>query len=276
MTGDEACGHGRLQDKVCIVTGAGSPRGIGWATTMRFAEEGARHIYAADIDTENFKALQETFEKTYKNSRVSLVEADVADEDAVKRLCDRALAETGRLDVFFANAGTFDAKAASSDQISSTAFFDTLRVNAGSAFLALKYASPAIAQINESAGKVKASGSIIMTGSIGGLRGSRYPMAYCASKAAIHNLAMTGAYENTARGTGVRVNAVAPGAVDTDVMLAELKPLIKERPDVFCGPTEIANTVVFLASDESVFMNGQVVTVDNGLTNGLFVDKVLA
>lgn len=105
---------------------------------------------------------------------------------------------------------------------------------------------------------------------------------------------MTGAYENTARGTGVRVNAVAPGAVDTDVMLAELKPLIKARPDVFCGPTgacrcvdwsvaEIANTVVFLASgesflrgveaesliawaDESVFMNGQVVTVDNGLT----------
>lgn len=87
---------------------------------------------------------------------------------------------------------------------------------------------------------------------------------------------MNGAHENTARSTGVRVNAVAPGPVGTDFLPAVLRPYVAKRPDVFCGPMEIANTVLFLASDESMFVNGQTIVIDNGLINRLALDKILA
>ncbi|GJE97368.1 SDR family oxidoreductase [Phanerochaete sordida] len=266
--------RGRLQGKVCIVTGAGSPRGIGWSTIKRFADEGTRHIYAADINPANFVALREAFEETYKDAKITFVQADATDESAIQGLCERALKETGRLDVFFANAGIFG-PLTPYDQTPLPDVVELLRVNVGSAFLAVKYASTAMTEVNEASGKVKSGGVVILTGSNSGLCGSKTGMGYSASKAAIHNLAKTGAYENASRGTGVRVNAIAPGPVGTDFLPAHLQPYVSTRPDIFCGPAEIADAVLFLASDESIFVNGQTVAADNGVTGGLYLEKLL-
>ncbi|GJE97367.1 SDR family oxidoreductase [Phanerochaete sordida] len=275
MSEKTSTGAGRLRGKVCIVTGAGTLRGIGWTTILRFADEGIRHVYAVDLNPTNFGVLRETFEEMYPASNITFVQGDATNENVIKSLCDRALEETGRLDIFFANAGTFGSQSPSYDQTPLADFVECLRVNVGSAFLALKYASSAIAKTNEASGKLDAGGSIILMGSNSGLRANSTPVEYGASKAAVHHLAMSGAYHNNNRGTGVRVNAVFPGPAGTDFLPAPFQAYVAKRPDLFCSPSAIANTVLFMASDESAFINGTTITLDNGVTNGYFLESLL-
>ncbi|KAG6842167.1 hypothetical protein C0991_001660 [Blastosporella zonata] len=93
----------RLQNKVCIITGVGSLKGIGRATAIRFAHEGAKHLYLIDFDATNLPELKETIEKLYPDVKVTVIPADAADEAAISGVCDQALREEGRLDVFYAN-----------------------------------------------------------------------------------------------------------------------------------------------------------------------------
>ncbi len=251
---------GRLSGKTAVITGAGS--GIGRASSLLFAAEGASLIIADKMDSvnETAKLVVEAGGKA-----VPLV-GDAGEEAFVESLIGRAVSEYGGLDVVWANAGisggwtTFDEQDA--------AFWaEILRVNLIGAFLAVKHASRHMIP--------KGKGSIICTASVAGIRSGAGGSPYSASKAGVINLAQTSA--NEFYGTGVRVNAICPGLIETGMTqpifdgarargnedkIGQLNPLLRGGV-----PIEIANAALFLASDESSYVNGQAIVVDGGLSS---------
>ncbi|KAH9895235.1 NAD-P-binding protein [Cubamyces lactineus] len=263
---------GRLSGKVCVITGVGSLKGIGRATAILFAHEGARHLYLSDFDPTNLPNLKETIQKSYPDVKVTTVQADAADETAVSNLCKQALQDEGRLDVFFANAGVSSAQPLS--QVSSEQFMNLMRINTLSCFLAVKHASEAMKKTNPSRGKEHSGGSIILTASVAGLRSGAGPTDYSASKSAVNNIAQTAAYQLSH--TDIRVNTICPGLIETgmtnvmfeharsrgnEAKIGQLNPLGR-----YGLPQEIANVALFLASDESSYVNAQNWAVDGGLS----------
>lgn len=265
----------KLKDKVCIITGVGSLKGIGRASAIRFAHEGAKHLYLLDYDATNLPNLKETIEQRYPDVKVTTIQADAADEKVISGVCAQALKEEGRLDVFFANAGV-----GTKDHIDDTSaetFTNLMRINTLSCFLAIKYASFAMREANPARGKNTSGGSIIMTASTAGLRSGAGPLDYSASKAAVNNMAQTGAYQ--LQRTDIRVNSICPGLIETGMTKAtfdfarqrgtagkigQLNPLGR-----FGVPEEIASVATFLASDDSSYVNGQNIAVDGGLSASL-------
>jgi NAD(P)-dependent dehydrogenase (short-subunit alcohol dehydrogenase family) len=235
----------RLKDKVAIVTGAGS--GIGRATAKLFAAEGAT-VIGADV-----------------NASEGVVAADAGNEEDVAGLVSRAVSEHGGLDIFFANAGIsgglkgiFEQEVADWQEI--------LRVNLIGPWLAVKHAAPAI--------KARGGGSIICTASVAGLRAGAGGPAYSASKAGVISLVETAAAQLV--GSNIRVNAICPGLIETGMTapiyqwardggnaqrLGQLNPLQRGGE-----PDEIARAALFLASDESSYVNGHAMVVDGGLS----------
>ncbi|GJE95067.1 SDR family oxidoreductase [Phanerochaete sordida] len=263
---------GRLRDKVCIVTGVGSLKGIGRASAMLFAHEGARHLYLLDFDDTNLPDLKSTIESKYPDVKVTVQQGDAADEATIEKLCKQALQEEGRLDVFFANAGvaTIDAlHDTTADQ-----FMRVMKINALSCFLAVKHASTAMAKPNPSRGKEFSGGSIILTASVAGLRSGAGSLDYSASKAAVNNMAQTAAYQ--LRNTDIRVNAICPGLIETGMTAGTFAYAASRGTTNRIGqlnPTgrygvaqEIANMALFLASDEASYVNGQNYAVCGGLS----------
>ncbi|KAL0577308.1 hypothetical protein V5O48_004664 [Marasmius crinis-equi] len=263
----------RLKGKVCIVTGVGSLKGIGRASALRFAHEGAAHLYLVDLDPTNLPDLKSTIEKKYPDVKVTTHAFDCASEKDITALCDQALKEEGRLDVFFANAGW-----ASSDvlaNLSSETFMKSIRINTLSCFLAIKYASAAMQKTNPSRGKGIGGGSIILTASVAGIRSGAGTVDYSAAKAAVNSLAKTSAYQ-LAR-TGIRVNSICPGIIETGMTtfafdyakmrgtqgkLGQLNPLGR-----WAIPEEVAQLATFLAGDDSSYINAQNIAVDGGLSS---------
>ena len=251
---------GRLSGKTAVITGAGS--GIGRASSLLFAAEGASLVIADKMDSvnETAKLVAEAGGKA-----IPLV-GDAGEEAFVESLIGRAVSEYGGLDVVWANAGisggwtTFDEQNA--------AFWaEILRVNLIGAFLAVKHASRHMIP--------KGKGSIICTASVAGIRSGAGGSPYSASKAGVINLAQTSA--NEFYGTGVRVNAICPGLIETGMTqpifdgarargnedkIGQLNPLLRGGV-----PIEIANAALFLASDESSYVNGQAIVVDGGLSS---------
>jgi NAD(P)-dependent dehydrogenase (short-subunit alcohol dehydrogenase family) len=237
---------GRLEGKVAIVTGAAS--GIGKASAALFAREGAK-VIAADVAEGE-----------------GVVAADAGREDEVQRLVDHAVSHHGRLDVFFANAGVSGGLASLFEQ-SVEDWERILRVNLIGPFLAIKHAAPVM--------KERGSGSIICTASVAGLRAGAGGPAYSASKAGVISLVKTAAQQLS--GSNVRVNAICPGLIETGMTefvyerarakgqeqrLGHLNPLKRGG-----HPSEIANAALFLASDESSYVNGHALVVDGGLSS---------
>lgn len=262
----------RLRDKVCIITGVGSLKGIGRATAIRFAHEGAKHLYLIDFDPTNLPNLQSTIEKLYPDVKVTTLQADAADEAAISGVCAQALREEGRLDVFFANAGVASRNALA--ETTSETFMESMRVNALSCFHAVKFASAAMQKTNPSRGKEYSGGSIIMTASTAGIRSGAGTVDYSASKAAVNSIAKTSAYQ--LQKCDIRVNTICPGLIETNMTgdtfdyarqrgsaakIGQLNPLGR-----FGVPEEIAQAAVFLASDDSSYVNGQNIAVDGGLS----------
>ena len=233
----------RLSGKVVIVTGAGS--GIGKATVELFKREGAT-VVGADLKGAD-------------------VECDAGDEAAVKALIDKVLADHGRLDIFFANAGVSGGFDGLFDQ-DAAAWAEILRINLIGPFLAIKYAAPAMKQ--------SGGGSIICTASVAGLRAGAGGAAYSASKAGVINLVKIAATQLT--GAKIRVNAICPGLIETGMTgpiydrarakgqgerIGQLNPMKRGGE-----PIEIANAALFLASDDASYVNGQALPVDGGLS----------
>jgi len=265
----------RLKGKVCVITGVGSMLGIGRATALQFAHEGALHLYLIDFDPTNLPNLKSTIEERYPDVKVTTIAADAASDAAISGVCKQALQEEGRLDVFFANAGIVSKD--SLQTMEAEGFMKTMRVNTLSCFLALKYGSEAMMKPNASRGKEHGGGSIILTASVAGLRSGAGTLDYSASKAAVNNMAQTAVYQLLK--TDVRVNSICPGLIETgmttDVFnyarskgngskIGQLNPLGR-----YGISQEIANVATFLASDESSYVNGQNIAVDGGLSSSI-------
>jgi NAD(P)-dependent dehydrogenase (short-subunit alcohol dehydrogenase family) len=244
----------RLQDRVAVITGAGS--GIGLASAQRLAAEGAT-IVAVDIDqTAGSAAAAET--------GGTFVAADVADEDQVRDLFDGVAARFGRIDIAFNNAGI---SPPDDDSILTTgldAWRRVQEVNLTSVYLCCKYVLPHM----QKAGK----GSIINTASFVAVLGAATSqISYTASKGGV--LAMSRELGVQFAREGIRVNALCPGPVDTP-LLRELfakdperaaRRLVHVPMGRFADPTEIAAAVAFLASDDSSFITASQFLVDGGI-----------
>jgi len=242
---------------------------------MLFAHEGAQHLYLLDYSGENLPNLKSTIEQKYAGVKTTIIQADAANEEAIKAVCQQALDEEGQLDVFFANAGI--ATGAHLSGSTAKQFSEVMRVNALSCFLALKYGSDAMKKTNPASGKEYGGGSIIMTASVAGIRSGAGPVDYSASKAAVNSMAQTGAWQ--LQRTDIRVNALCPGLIETGITsstfdsarargnaakLGQLNPTGR-----YGVPEEIAQAALFLASDASSYVNGQTWAVDGGLSASL-------
>jgi len=254
---------GRLAGKRAIVTGAGS--GIGRASARLFAAQGAA-VLAVDRARE---AVEETAAMIRADGvRAIASAADAGDEADVQAYVLRALTELGGLDVVYANAGVSGGDVPLAEQTVEL-WQDVLRVNLIGPFLAIKHAGRHMVS--------QGRGAIVCTASVAGLRANAGGSPYSASKAGVISLVQTAA--NSFWGTGVRVNAICPGLIETGMTrpmfdyarsrgtedkLGQINALQR-----FGLPHEIAATALFLASDDASYVNGQAIAVDGGLSSTL-------
>jgi NAD(P)-dependent dehydrogenase (short-subunit alcohol dehydrogenase family) len=256
----------RLQDKVAIVTGAGSI-GPGWgngrATAVRFVEEGAK-VFAVDLD---MKGLTETIQKA--NGGIQTHCCDVTSGKAVARMVEACLEHYGRIDILVNNVG--GSAAGGPVEMSEETWDSQVDFNLKSVFLGCKYVLPVMEK--------QRSGAIVNIASSSGIRwtGSAQ-VAYAATKAAVIQLSRVVAVQYAPK--GIRVNAVVPGQLHTPMVEARLarqraggdveallKSRLKRIPLGFAGDgRDTANAVLFLASDEARFITGAEIVVDGGMT----------
>lgn len=242
----------RLDGKVCMVTGAA--RGIGKGIVEAFAREGARRIWALDVNQADLDSLQKALPS------VTGVCVDVTSSAAVNALAERVKSESGSVDVLVNNAGiTRDAMIA---KMTDADWDAVINVNLTGVFIMTR----AVAPLMMEAGR----GAIISISSIVGLDGNIGQTNYAATKGGVVSMTKGWARELARKGAKVRVNAVSPGYTRTPMIASVpekvLEPIIARTPlGRLAEIRDIANAVLFLASDESEFITGQVLRVDGGL-----------
>ena len=248
---------GRLEGKVCVITGAGG--GMGREAAVVFTDEGAR-VCAADVD---LAAAEETVSQC--SGDAFAVGVDVASEDDVERMYSATAQRFGVIDVLYNNAGISPADDASVLETSVEAWQRVQDVNTKGVFLCCKHGIPHLLE--------RGGGSVINVASFVALLGAATSqISYTASKGAV--LSMSRELATQFAREGVRVNALCPGPVETPLLLS----IYGDDPEAFARrqvhwptgrlakPREIVNAALFLASDESSFVNGAAFVVDGGIT----------
>lgn len=238
----------RLEGKVCIVTGGS--QGIGRAVVERFAKEGAKAVYSLDLQ-------EGIFESPNVESRI----LNTTDKEATRAIIDEIYAKHGKIDVIINNAGiTRDALVA---KMTEEQWNLVLDVNLKGPFYMVQAAANYLME--------QESASIITLSSVVGLYGNVGQANYAATKAGVIAMSKTWTKELSRRGAKIRANAIAPGFIDTPILHTmpekiiegmKEKVLFKELGQV----EDIANLVLFLASDESKYITGQVIEISGGLS----------
>lgn len=255
----------RFAGKVAVVTGAAS--GIGKATVLKLASEGA-HVFAADIDEAGGKALAEA-----SNGRISFVRCDVTRPADIEALMNAAADAAGGIDIVFNNAAAGGDRAPI-DEITPEGWDRTMDLVLKSVAMGIRYAAPHM--------KGRPGAAIVNTASVAALGAGYSPTAYAVAKAGVLHLTKLAATDLAQY--GIRVNAICPGFINTNIFTSSLE-VPDEQKDaakaIIAGmsaqaqpvarggqPTDIANAVCYLASEEASFMTGTHMLVDGGLTIG--------
>lgn len=250
---------GRLAGKSVIITGAGS--GIGRAAAQLFSLEGAKLIIVDRSESvhETAKLVSDA------GGTIEAITADAGSESDVKAFIDKAVSKYGKLDAIWANAGISGGLVPLLEQTVEQ-WQEILRINLIGPFLAIKHSMPHMVK--------QGHGSIVLTASVAGLKSGASGHPYASSKAGVISLVQTTAYSLS--GTGVRINAVCPGLIETGMTkpifdnakergtqgkIGQLNPLKRAGQ-----PHELAAMGLFLASDDASYVNGQAIPVDGGLT----------
>lgn len=255
----------RFAGKVAVVTGAAS--GIGKATVLKLASEGA-HVFAADIDKVGGQALAAA-----SNGRIDFVRCDVMVPSEIEALMNEAAAKGGGIDIVFNNAAAGGDRAPI-DEITPEGWDRSMNLILRSVAMGIRYASPHM--------KGRKGASIVNTASVAALGAGYSPTAYAVAKAGVLHLTKVAATD-LAR-YGIRVNAICPGFINTNIFTSSLdvpegskdaaKAIIADmsahaQPVARGGqPEDIANAVAYLASEDASFMTGTHMLVDGGLTIG--------
>lgn len=243
---------GRVENKVVVITGAGS--GLGLASARRLAEEGAR-VILADINTEAGQAAAGSIEGAVFEQH------DVTSEQSWIDLMDKVIAEYGRLDVLFNSAGIV--QLASIEHTTEDLWRKINAVGTDGTFYGCKHALRVM--------KPAGSGSIINMCSTASIQGGPNIFAYAASKSAIRGMTKSVACLSTQEGYGIRCNSVHPGNMSTPMLDGVREVVRQNNPQAISAmdklwigePVDVANMVLFLASDESKAVNGAELVIDN-------------
>lgn len=240
----------RLKDKVALITG--SSRGIGRATALKFAQEGAKV-------TVHYKDQKQAAEKVYKQigkDNALLIKADISKELQVKLLVANTVKHFGKIDIFVNNAGEILRPGDWKSDIKT--WQKTIDINLTGAWLMIREVAPIM--------KLAKSGSIVNIVSVYGFLGSPAVLAYTSAKGGLITMTKSFAKELAPE---IRVNAVAPSNVMTDMTKGAGKELIEKFRQLtplkrIAQPKELANAILFLASDEASYITGEMLVVDGG------------
>ncbi len=254
---------GRVKDKVVVITGAGS--GLGKADAHRLSEEGAKLVLTDINEKEGRRTVDEC------EGEAIFFAQDVKDESSWPRLIEATITAFGRLDVLVNNAG--NAHIANIESASTDQWHDILRVHLDGTFFGCRSAIP---EMTKSGG-----GSIINMSSVAALVGLSPYLAYSAAKGGIRSMTKSIAIYCREKKNLIRCNSIHPGSISTPMVHAALETLSginlmeQEDPEVtrkamgIGEPLDVANMVLFLASEESKHINGAELVIDNGATVGL-------
>jgi NAD(P)-dependent dehydrogenase (short-subunit alcohol dehydrogenase family) len=249
----------KLENKVSVVTGAGA--GMGKAIALLFAAEGSK-VVATDVDQKRLDALAQEIQKN--GGELTTLLANMANEDDIEKMIQLAVAKYGTLDILVNNAGVMD-NFQPVAEVENSMMERVMKINFEGPFKAMRSAMKIFL--------AKDSGNIINICSIGGIKGGVAGAAYTASKHALIGLTRNTGYMYSK--TGIRCNAIAPGAVNTSIAetidMSKITPLVNDR--IMSGmplmprageSVEVAKVALFLASDDASFVNAHVCVVDGG------------
>jgi NAD(P)-dependent dehydrogenase (short-subunit alcohol dehydrogenase family) len=261
---------GRLQNKVALITGAGS--GIGLESSLLFASEGS-NVVLVDINLEGAQKGVKLISERYPNVKAIAIKTDVSKEDEVKNAVETAVGEFGRLDIMFNNAGIMHPDDDNALNTEEKIWDLTMSINLKGVWWGCKYAIIALRENpTDEAKGLHTGGSIINTASFVALMGAATPqLAYTASKGGV--LAMTRELAMVHAREGIRVNSICPGPLKTPLLMDFLNtPEKRDRRLIhlpmgrFGEAIELAKGALFLASDDSSYMTGTDFKVDGGLS----------